>query len=219
MALTHKSFANEQEKGSAAHNERLEFLGDAVLGAALSAKLMSEFPDENEGALSKRRASLVNEERLAEIAAQFGLAERLRLGKGELKTGGAAKPRILACGLEAYIGAVFLDGGFPAAQTIVETLFVDEIGRLRESPVDFERDFKTRLQEYAHGMLQLTPVYTLVDEDGPAHARCFKVAVSLGETETARGEGRSKKAAEQEAARAALEVLKAQQSDVEMEKS
>lgn len=208
LALTHRSFANEQGGDTAAHNERLEFLGDSVLGAVLSAKLMAEFPTENEGALSKRRASLVNEERLAEIATSVGMAERLRLGKGELKTGGASKPRILACGLEAYIGAVFLDGGFNAAKTIIETLFIDEIGRLRESGLDFERDFKTRLQEYAHGQYQLTPSYVLVDEFGPAHARCFKVVVRFGDQDIAIGEGRSKKAAEQEAARAAIESIK-----------
>ncbi len=213
LALTHRSYANEQSADPAGHNERVEFLGDAVLGAVLSARLMQEFPDENEGALSKRRASLVNEERLAQIAIAVGLADRLRLGKGELKTGGMSKPRILACGLEAYFGAVFLDGGFNAAKTIIETLFIDEISRLRESGLDFERDFKTRLQEYAHGQHQLTPAYVLLEEYGPAHARCFKVGVRFGELEIATGEGRSKKAAEQEAARSAIEILELERNE------
>lgn len=222
LALTHKSFANEKRAvdkpnepvPDANHllalvddNERLEFLGDAVLSTALSARLMREFPLETEGSLSKRRASLVNEERLAALAATLGIQDRLRLGKGEVKTGGAAKPRILACGLEAVIGAIFFDSGYSEAERVVNELFEDEIHSLRGSTLDFERDYKTRLQEWSHEDRGMTPSYLLLEEFGPAHRRSFRVSVSLGETELARGEGKSKKAAEQEAARLALIVV------------
>lgn len=212
IALTHKSFANERRAdGSIAagidDNERLEFLGDAVLSAVLSARLMREFPLENEGTLSKRRASLVNEERLATISIRLGLHEQLKLGKGEVKTGGAAKPRILACGLEALIGAIFSDAGFETAEKVVNLLFDQEIQNLRSTSLDFERDYKTRLQEWSHEEKRTTPVYTAVDEFGPAHSRSFRVSVSLGDNEIARGEGKSKKAAEQDAARLALESV------------
>ncbi len=222
LALTHKSFANERRAidkpvepvansslllALIEDNERLEFLGDAVLSTALSARLMREFPMESEGALSKRRASLVNEERLASLAAKLGIQDLLRLGKGEVKTGGAAKPRILACGLEAVIGAIFFDSGYADAERVVNELFNEEIRSLRGSVLDFERDYKTRLQEWSHEDRGLTPGYLLLEEFGPAHNRSFRVSVSLGESEVARGEGKSKKAAEQEAARLALIVV------------
>lgn len=205
MALTHKSFSNERRSEvSNDDNERLEFLGDAVLSAALSARLMREFPLEDEGALSKRRASLVNEERLASIATRLGLRDLLRLGKGEVKTGGATKPRILACGLEALIGAIFFDSNFVEVDRVINALFDDEIRGLRESTLDFERDYKTRLQEWSHEERGLTPSYTMLEEFGPAHSRSFRVSVTLGHQEIARGEGKSKKSAEQDAARLAL---------------
>lgn len=216
-ALTHKSFANELKAAQPTategieHNEKLEFLGDAVLNMILSARLMRELPEENEGGLSKRRASLVNEERLAVIASQIGLKERLKLGKGEIKTGGADKPRILACGLEALIGAVFTDGGFTEAERVVNTIFDPEIARLRDSTLDFERDYKTRLQEWAHENKDATPTYETIEEFGPPHSRNFRVRASVtvkGVVEAlAVGMGKSKKAAEQDAARLALEAM------------
>jgi ribonuclease-3 len=209
--MTHKSYSNEKKASEnglgAEHNERLEFLGDAVLSASLSARLMREFPLENEGALSKRRASLVNEERLASLSTRLGLHERLKLGKGEMKTGGASKPRLLACGLEALIGGIFLDAGaqgYEAADRVIGALFAGEIEGLREAAVDYERDYKTRLQEWIHGQKGATPTYQLLEEFGPAHNRSFRVAVMVGDSELAQGEGKSKKAAEQEAAKAAL---------------
>lgn len=219
LALTHKSFANERRVIDKPNepvansslllaliddNERLEFLGDAVLSAALSARLMREFPMENEGALSKRRASLVNEERLASLALDLGIQDSLRLGKGEVKTGGNAKPRILACGLEAVIGAIFFDSGYSDAEKVVNELFNDEIRGLRGSTLDYERDYKTRLQEWSHENRGMTPIYFLLEEFGPAHNRSFRVSVSFGDKEVSRGDGKSKKAAEQEAARLAL---------------
>jgi len=237
VAMTHKSFANERRatESSATNvnaasngstngvvtvglddNERLEFLGDSVLSASLSARLMREFLAESEGSLSKRRASLVNEERLAGIALRLGLQDMLKLGKGEVKTGGSSKPRILACGLEALIGAIFLDSGFTEADRVVSYLFEEEIKNLHATVVDFERDYKTRFQEWTHGNRGTTPNYILVDEFGPAHSRSFRVAVFLGEEEVARGEGKSKKAAEQDAARLALERVTARPENLEI---
>ncbi len=212
IALTHKSYSNELRASNdtgdwVEHNERLEFLGDSVLSAALSARLMREFSKEQEGALSKRRASLVNEERLADLSATIGLQENLKLGKGEIKTGGASKPRILACGLEALIGAIFLDGGFAEADRVVNDLFNREIEKFSESSLDFERDYKTRLQEWAHEKRNMTPTYFVLEEFGLAHDRRFRVAVSIGDQEVARSEGKSKKTAEQDAARIALQTL------------
>lgn len=226
VAMTHKSYANERratEPTSAAatsglgldDNERLEFLGDSVLSASLSARLMREFQTESEGSLSKRRASLVNEERLAGIALRLGLQDMLKLGKGEVKTGGSSKPRILACGLEALIGAIFLDSGFAEADRVVSFLFDEEIKSLHATVVDFERDYKTRFQEWTHGNRGTTPNYMLVDEFGPAHSRGFRVAVFLGDEEVARGEGKSKKAAEQDAARLALDRVAAKSEKIE----
>lgn len=227
VAMTHKSYANERRatepsataaSGGVANgvvsaglddNERLEFLGDSVLSTSLSARLMREFQTESEGSLSKRRASLVNEERLAGIALRLGLQDMLKLGKGEVKTGGSSKPRILACGLEALIGAIFLDSGFAEADRVVSFLFEEELKSLHATVVDFERDYKTRFQEWTHGNRGTTPNYILVDEFGPAHSRGFRVAVFLGEEEVARGEGKSKKAAEQDAARLALDRVTA----------
>lgn len=211
VALTHKSFANEQRAEPAVeertvdeHNERYEFLGDSVLNMVLSARLMRDLPNESEGGLSKRRASLVNEERLADLARHLGLASRLKLGKGEIKTGGAMKPRILACGLEAMLGAIFLDGGFLEVDRVINAIFAEELAKIAESSIDFERDYKTRLQEWAHGKNKTTPHYIVKDEFGPAHSRGFRIAVHLGEEELGEGMGKSKKAAEQDAAKQAL---------------
>ncbi len=239
LAMTHKSYSNERKAAEAStappatlvlgtpvvtagesqedmllpdDNERLEFLGDAVLSASLSARLMREFPFDPEGTLSKRRASLVNEERLASIAKRLKLDEMLKLGKGEIKTGGATKPRILACGLEALIGAVFLDSGFTEADRVIGVLFKDEIEGIKTSNLDFERDYKTRLQEYCHLKYGAAPSYLLVGEFGPAHARGFRVTVKIGDQELGTGEGRSKKAAEQEAAKVALQEVQTQKS-------
>jgi ribonuclease-3 len=230
LAMTHKSFSNERKTLEPAaatlvlgtpivqqtgiddsnlpdDNERLEFLGDAVLCASLSARLMREFPADPEGTLSKKRASLVNEERLAEIARRLKLEDMIKLGKGEIKTGGASKPRILACGLEALIGAIFMDSGFMEADRTIGWLFKDEIESVRSSNVDFERDYKTRLQEQCHVRHGMTPTYEVTAEFGPAHAREFRVVVKVQEHELGAGEGRSKKAAEQDAAKSALNKI------------
>lgn len=208
LALTHKSYANEAMGGGstpADDNERLEFLGDAVLDLALSELLMKKFPVDSEGALSKKRASLVNEESLALVAKAIGLDHHIKLGKGEIKTGGLQKPRILASSLEALIGAIFQDSGYILVANVVETLFAEPLERLGE--IDFSSDFKTRLQERAQDIRKQTPTYRIESQSGPDHDKTFTVIVELGDQALATGSGKSKKAAEQNAARKALEML------------
>ena len=209
-ALTHKSFANEQAGTPAErlpNNERLEFLGDAVLDLALSDCLMKRFATDPEGGLSKKRASLVNEEMLAKLALSLGIAESIRIGKGEAKTGGAQKPRILASTLEAVLGAVFTDGGYESAHQDVEQLFAASFEELSRSDVDYVSDYKTRLQERAQEVHKVTPTYKVESESGPDHDKQFEISVRFGDQVIALGTGRSKKAAEQDAARKALEEM------------
>ncbi len=205
QALTHKSYKNENSETNE-DNEKLEFLGDAVLDLALSQYLMNQFPTDDEGALSKKRASLVNEESLSQLASEMGLASYLRLGKGELRTGGLTKPRLLASSFEAIIGALFLDGGYVKVAEIVERLFKNKISEIAHTP-DFAADFKTRLQERAQELYRTTPKYQVDAETGPDHDKKFEISVWVNEAQIASGEGRSKKAAEQEAARVALEII------------
>jgi ribonuclease-3 len=210
LSLTHKSYANERSGGlSSVHtdNERLEYLGDAVLDLALSDLLMTRFPDDSEGALSKKRASLVNEETLATIARELELEKVILLGKGEIKTGGLHKPRILASSLEAILGAIYQDGGFKPARAVVEKLFFSRIEEIGVSNVDFRHDYKTRLQEKAQEIRKATPTYQVEKEVGPDHDKTFEVSVRLDGETLAMGIGRSKKAAEQDAARKALETM------------
>lgn len=211
LALTHKSFSNEQSGGASTvqtDNERLEFLGDAVLDLALSDILMKRFSGDPEGALSKKRASLVNEETLAKVALELKVDGCLRVGRGEAKTGGLQKPRILASAVEAILGAVYQDGGFEPAKTAVDRMFAARLSELENSPVDFELDFKTRLQERAQEIKKSTPSYSVESETGPDHDKTFEVSVRLDGEHLATGLGRSKKAAEQDAAKKALEQLK-----------
>lgn len=210
QALTHKSFANEQSGGQPTvdfDNERLEFLGDAVLDLALSDLLMTHFPTDPEGSLSKKRASLVNEESLAKLARELGLDQALRLGKGEAKTGGLQKPRLLASSFEAVLGAVYLDGNYVSAKSVVERVFGESLKQFNYSDVDFVSDFKTRLQERIQEARKSTPTYHVESEQGPDHDKIFEVSVRLGDEILAKGQGRSKKAAEQDAARKALEQM------------
>jgi ribonuclease III len=211
LALTHKSFSNEKSGGASTvqtDNERLEFLGDAVLDLALSDLLMTRFGDDPEGSLSKKRASLVNEEMLAKVALELKVDSFLRLGRGETKTGGLQKPRILASAVEAILGAVYQDAGFEAAKLTVERVFASRLGSLETSAVDFESDFKTRLQERAQEIKKSTPSYSVESETGPDHDKVFAVSVKLDGECLATGQGRSKKAAEQDAAKKALEQWK-----------
>lgn len=206
QALTHKSFHNENVSVSRGHNERLEFLGDAVLDLALSDILMRMHPNLNEGDLSKLRASLVNEAILAEVANEYEFSKHMRLGRGELQTGGSQKPRLLASVFEAFVGALYLDAGFPETLAILEKMFTGRIRQL-DGQVHFARDYKTRLQELTQETHRMAPQYVITEESGPDHDKNFVVQVKVADKEIAIGRGRSKKQAEQEAARLALEIL------------
>jgi ribonuclease-3 len=201
-ALTHRTYVHENAALGREDNERLEFLGDAVLDLAIGQLLMERLPEASEGELSKARAGLVNEQVLATVADALGLGEHLLLGRGEASSGGRRKPSLLANGCEALVGAVFLDGGFPEARSLVARLF----GTYLESSWELRPlvDSKTAFQERTQRDQRLTPRYVVVSETGPDHNKTFEVAVIVGERELARGWGRSKKEAEQRAAAAAL---------------
>lgn len=204
-ALTHRSYLNEHPHPHRKDNERLEFLGDAVLNLALSDFLWKKYPHYPEGRLSKMRAGLVNEKTLAALARRLRLGAFLRMGKGEMLTGGRDKTSLLADALEALLGAVYLDGGFEAARSLVERLFFsDRLGQVFSA----EEDYKTLLQEWCQGTMKSTPIYRLVGEEGPDHQKTFFVELSLGERVLSRGKGNSKKEAEQKAAQKALSLLK-----------
>jgi ribonuclease III len=199
QALRHASWCNEQPATETKldDNERLEFLGDAVLDLVVGHRLMTRYPQLREGELSVTRAQVVSEAGLSEVAAQLGLGRWLMLGKGEEKSGGRTKPSILADGFEAILAAVYLDGGFSAAADMVHRLLAQRI-----ETVEFKGfyDFKTRLQETSQARLKSTPTYRVVQELGPDHDKRFVVAVTIGEDEWARAVGKSKKEAEQMAA-------------------
>jgi ribonuclease III len=204
LALTHRSFAYEH--GGIPTNERLEFLGDSILGQAVTVKLFRDHPDLDEGELAKRRASLVSSVALAEVGRSIGLGPYIRLGRGETMTGGADKPSILADTVEAIIGAVYLDAGGDAATAFVLRL----IAPLLRDPARFgaAMDPKTSLQEIAARRSAPPPVYT-VTESGPDHNKHFIATVSVGELVQASGEGSSKKQAEMAAALEAWTELNA----------
>lgn len=207
QALTHKSYYFESKSTSKGHNEKLEFLGDAVLDLVLSELLMEMFPVDGEGNLSKKRASLVNETVLSKLAKTMGLDKDLRLGKGEIQTGGDQKPRLLASVFEALVGAMFLDSGFEPARVFLREQFSPLIQDMNPMD-DFSHDYKTKLQEEVQGMLKEAPSYTLMAETGPAHDRTFEVEVKIKNRTVAKAVGKSKKTAEQEAARLALNIWK-----------
>jgi ribonuclease-3 len=199
LALRHSSWCNEQATDSPLRedNERLEFLGDAVLDLVVGHRLMNRYPQLREGELSVTRAQVVSEAGLSEISAKLGLGEWLQLGKGEERSGGRTKPSILADAFEAIIAAVYLDAGFTVAADLATRLLHQRI-----ETVEFKGfyDFKTRLQEAVQAKLKATPTYRVVDELGPDHDKRFVVMVSIGSREWARAVGRSKKEAEQLAA-------------------
>lgn len=202
MALTHRSFAFEQ--GRSVTNERLEFLGDAVLGLAVTDLAYSRFPELSEGELAKLRAAIVNMGTLAGVAAELGLGEELLLGRGEELSGGRRKASILGDALEAVLGAVYLDGGIDVAFALIQRLFWPRMEAYSRGEGD--RDYKTTLQEMAAQDLARVPEYR-VFERGPDHEKEFTATVHLAGREFGRGVGRSKKEAEQKAAREAFERL------------
>jgi ribonuclease-3 len=204
-ALTHKSKAHEDATGGVADNESLEFLGDAVLGFVVADLLYREFPHFHEGQKSKAKAALVSTAALAELAQRIGLGAYLLLGRGEEKTGGRQKQALLADGCEAVIAAIYLDGGVDAAREFVLTELADEIEHVR-SP-DFLRDFKSALQERLQASGRPLPDYEVTAERGPDHDKRFHVTVRVQGEVLADSEGKTKKEAEQAAARQALEKM------------
>jgi len=199
-ALTHRSH-------SAAHNERLEFLGDSLVNCAVAAALYRKFPDLSEGDLSRLRASLVSQPSLASLATAHGFGAYLRLGEGELKTGGVRRPSILADAVEAVLGAAFLDGGFEAADAIVHKLFGPALKDI--DPSTTGKDAKTLLQEYLQGRRMALPRYAVLATHGEAHEQMFQVECEIAELGVrCEGRGTSRRSAEQEAARAAYEAAR-----------
>ena len=199
QALTHRSY-------SALNNERLEFLGDSVLNCTVARALYDAFPGLPEGSLSRLRANLVRQETLADIAATLKLGDSLRLGEGELKSGGFRRPSILADALESLFGAVFLDAGFDEAQRVVRRLFDPLVEKI--DPKASGKDPKTELQELLQSRRLPLPDYRLVDTQGEAHDQSFTVECVLTKPGlTTRGIGKSRRAAEQEAARQACAAL------------
>jgi len=206
-ALTHKSYLNEAKETGELDNERLEFLGDAVLDLVVSQHLLSAFPDAAEGELSKLRARLVNEKTLARVARRIGLGELLRLGRGETKTQGRNKPSLLADALEAVLAGVYLDGGLDAAAASVRAAFSEELASCDRSLLA-RGDFKTDLQEVCQREFEMLPHYQMIREAGPDHEKLFEVEILIRGERYGIGVGTSKKEAEQMAAKHALEKLR-----------
>jgi ribonuclease-3 len=204
-SVTHVSY--ERKKGDA-HNEVLEFLGDAVLDLAISDLLIRRYPTRSEGDLSRMRAALVNSSALAEKATMLKLGPLLRLGKGEERSGGRSKSSILAGAFEALLGAVYEDGGYAACRRLVERYFAAD---LKDKKLG-QQDYKTRLQEISQMLFRAPPVYRLVSESGPDHDKCFVTEIAVGGKVLGNGRGKTKKQSEQEAAEKALQEL--QQKDL-----
>ena len=202
-ALTHSSYANEYWHNSLMSNERLEFLGDSILGMVVAEHLYRNFPDRPEGELTRMRADMVCEQALARVADRLGLGQHLLLGHGEEQGGGRSRASILADAVESVIAAVYTDGGMTPAKTFVETFVLCDVPvtKLKNA------DYKTALQELVQQKKNQVITYTLVGESGPDHNKQFVVAVNLNGKKLGEGTGSSKKRAEQEAARIALELL------------
>ncbi len=204
-ALRHSSFVNEQPDLDLRDNERFEFLGDAVLNLIVGHILMRRYPDLKEGDLSRMRANLVNESQLARIARSINLGTFIRLGKGEIQTKGREKNSILADTFEALLAAVYLDGGFKAAFNLIDTNFSPLLEGT--SPPADHHDYKSKLQEIVQEKQGAMPRYSVIREEGPDHEKTFWIELTVFDIET-QGSGKSKKMAEQDAARRALERLK-----------
>lgn len=207
QALMHRSFINEKSDHDIKNNERLEFLGDAVLSAVISHLLSRRFPDADEGTLSKFRAKLVNENTLAKLAADIELGKYLLLGKGEELTGGREKPSILSDAYEAVIAAVYLDGGFDKAFSAISGQFsviMEDV-----SMEEVAMDYKTELQKQSQELFKVAPTYELISETGPEHNKIFEIEVLVKGERFGKGYGKAKKEAEQRAAMEALGKLKA----------
>lgn len=203
QAFVHRSYLNENPDFRLGSNERLEFLGDAFLGLVVAEFLFREFPDLSEGELTKLRSDLVRQDSLARLASVLGLGEYLYLGQGEERGGGRRRSRNMACTLEALVGAVFMDQGFEVTKDLVLRLFSGSVAEVRVRGL--ASDHKSRLQEIIQAERQERPAYRLVEAAGPDHDKTFWVEVVVGGQVLGRGSGKSKQAAEKDAARHALE--------------
>lgn len=204
QAFIHRSYINENNGSKLSHNERLEFLGDAVLELIVTDYLYNKYPDRDEGELTAYRSALVNAVIIGEVAQSLGMNDYLLLSKGEAKDAGRARSYILANTYEAYVGAVYIDQGYNVARDfIAKTLFgkIDTIVAKK-----LWRDAKSLVQEKSQEYLNITPVYKVISESGPDHDKHFTIGVFFGDEQIATGKGKSKQEAEQAAARAALEV-------------
>ena len=212
QAFVHSSFFNENPQSVSGHNERLEFLGDAVIGLIVSRLLYERYPDDDEGSLTARRASLVNRDALAALALQVGLDRYLLLGRGESEAGGASRPSLLAAAFEAVAGAVFLSEGLDATRGWLRRVFAEALPGSEED--DPPKSAKSRLQEWSQREHHVKPHYELVSTTGPAHDQTFTVAAVLRGRRLAAGRGSSRQRAEEQAARAALDALLAPGDEV-----
>ena len=204
-ALTHSSYVNERRTATTTHNERLEFLGDAVLSLVMSEYLASRLPGYSEGALSKLKATLVSESSLARVARRLNLGAYLKLGRGEDRSKGREKDSLLSDAVEAIIAAVHLDGGYDASRDLTLHLFADELRTAIEGQQPGAEDYKTQFQEWCQKRHETLPRYETVRQSGPDHDKVFEVEVSVNDAVAGRGPGRSKKEAEQSAAKEALQ--------------
>ncbi len=203
-ALTHRSYLNENPKWGVPNNERLEFLGDAVLELSVTEELYKRFPEYQEGKMTGIRAALVNYQMLAEIAKSFGLEKFILLSRGEAKDTGRARDVILANAIEALIGAVYLDGGYKVAIKFVNAFVLSQLDMVMK--LGLFKDPKSALQEKVQEENKVTPTYKVISETGPDHAKIFEVGVYIGRELLAKGHGPSKQEAETEAARQALSI-------------
>jgi ribonuclease-3 len=206
QALRHSSYVNEQFDSNLEDNERLEFLGDAVLDLAISHLLMDRFEHSEEGALSKYRAAVVDEAGLYQVALTLGLGNYILLGRGEEQSRGREKPSILANTVEALLGALYLDAGFDKTREVIRRLFSPLLARVGTH--EMVHDFKSLLQEYTQETYKTLPKYRLVKETGPAHDKTFTVVLTINGETLGQSEGKSKKEAEQKVAREAFLCLK-----------
>lgn len=204
-ALTHRSYLNENPGGGISHNERLEFLGDAVLELAVTEDLYARFPQYEEGTLTGLRAALVNYQMLSSIARTLEVDGSMRMSKGEAKDTGRARDVILANAIEAIIGAIYLDSGYSSARAFVVGFVMARLDEVMANKL--YKDAKSSLQEKVQASLKLTPTYKLISEEGPDHSKVFTMGVYFGDKLIAEGEGPSKQEAEVAAAKNALDVL------------
>ena len=202
QAFTHRSYLNENRAAGHDHNERLEFLGDAVLELVVTEFLYAKYPDKPEGDLTAYRAALVNTQSISDAAAKLGMNEYLLLSRGEARDTGRARQIILANAFEALIGAIYLDAGYGAAQKFIESQLFHKAQDVVANRL--WQDSKSRLQEISQELLGITPKYELLDQSGPDHDKSFVVGAYIGSERIASGEGRSKQEAEQDAAQKAL---------------